>query len=59
LKTVFEDRQGVSGWAWGLWAEPLERKPLPFKRYRHEPDNPRSLLETFVMAVSADSQENI
>jgi ligand-binding sensor domain-containing protein len=35
------------------------RKPLPFKRYRHEPDNPQSLLETFVMSVYADRKENI
>jgi ligand-binding sensor domain-containing protein len=60
LKTVFEDREG-SIWV-GMGTTGLNhfaRKPLPFKRYRHEPDNPRSLLETFVMAVYADRQENI
>ena len=59
-KTVFEDREG-SIWV-GMGTTGLnrfERNPLPFKRYRHEPDNPRSLLETYVMAVYADRQENI
>ena len=37
----------------------FQRKPLPFKRYRHEPDNPQSLLRTSVTSVYADSQENI
>jgi signal transduction histidine kinase/ligand-binding sensor domain-containing protein len=59
-KTVFEDREG-SIWV-GMGTTGLnhfERKPQPFKRYRHEPDNPRSLLETYVMAVYADRQDNI
>ncbi len=57
---------GVRGWrgdhlggqaTTGL--EHFQRKPLPFKHYRHEPDNPQSLLRTSVTAVYADSQENI
>jgi signal transduction histidine kinase/streptogramin lyase len=60
MMTVFEDGEG-SIWV-GMGTTGLnhfQRKPLPFRRYRHEPDNPRSLLRTFVTAVYADSQENI
>ena len=44
--SVFEDREG------NIWVgtattgvNRFQRKPLPFKRYRHEPDNPQSLCE--------------
>ena len=58
--SVFEDREG------NIWVgtattgvNRFQRKPLPFKRYRHEADNPQSLLRTSVTSVYADSQENI
>ena len=48
---MFEDREG------NIWVgcgtsgvNHFQRKPLPFKRYRHEPDNPQSLLRTVVTA---------
>ena len=49
--SVFEDQEG------NIWVGTattgvgrFQRKPLPFKRYRHEPDNPQSLLRTSVTA---------
>ena len=57
---MFEDREGsiwVGSGTGGV--NRFQRKPLPFKRYRHEPDNPQSLLRTAVSSVYADSQENI
>ena len=58
--SVFEDQEG------NIWVgtattgvNRFQRKPLPFKRYRHEPGNPQSLLRTSVTSVYADSQENI
>ena len=58
--SVVEDREG------NIWVgtattgvNRFQRKPLPFKRYRHEPGNPQSLLRTSVTSVYADSQENI
>ena len=60
LSAVFEDREGniwVGSGTGGV--NRFQRKPLPFRRYRHDTDNPQSLLRTAVSSVYADSQDNI
>ena len=60
MLTIFEDGEG------NIWVgtattgvNRFRRKPLPFKRYRHEPANPQSLARTSVTSVYADRQDNI